>query len=102
MKKLYLAVAAVSSLLFSCNSEKNHIEGKEKGKCPFGFDKGHKKEQITQTKSNKDWWPNKLDLDVLAQNSALSNPMKKDFNYADEFNKLDYAELKKDLTMSFD
>lgn len=98
MKKLYLAVAAVSSLLFSCNSEKNHIEGKEKGKCPFGFDKGHKKEQITQTKSNKDWWPNKLDLDVLAQNSALSNPMKKDFNYADEFNKLDYAELKKDLT----
>ncbi|RLK03038.1 catalase/peroxidase HPI [Tenacibaculum discolor] len=97
MKKIILSVVT-ASLLFSCSGKQNHGEEKEKGGCPFGFDKGHKKEQLTETKSNKDWWPNKLDLDVLAQNSELSNPMGESFNYADEFNKLDYAALKADLT----
>lgn len=97
MKKIILSVVT-ASLLFSCSGKQNHGEEKEKGGCPFGFDKGHKKEQLTETKSNKDWWPNKLDLDVLAQNSELSNPMGESFNYADEFNKLDYVALKADLT----
>jgi catalase-peroxidase len=46
---------------------------------------------------NRDWWPNQLKLNILRQNSDLSNPMGKDFNYADEFKSLDYAALKKDL-----
>ena len=47
--------------------------------------------------SNKEWWPNQLNLRVLHQNSAQSNPMGKDFNYAEEFQKLDLDAVKKDL-----
>ena len=46
---------------------------------------------------NRDWWPNQLKLNILRQNSSLSNPMDKDFNYAEEFKSLDYKALKKDL-----
>ena len=46
---------------------------------------------------NDDWWPNQLNLDILHQNSAKSNPLGRDFNYAEEFEKLDLAALKKDL-----
>ncbi|MFX1445401.1 MAG: catalase/peroxidase HPI, partial [Promethearchaeota archaeon] len=48
--------------------------------------------------SIRDWWPNQLNLDILYQHSSKSNPMGKDFNYAKEFNSLDYEALKKDLT----
>ena len=47
--------------------------------------------------SNRDWWPNQLNLKVLHQNSSMSNPMGEDFNYAEEFKKLDLGALKKDL-----
>ena len=47
--------------------------------------------------SNQDWWPNQLNLQVLRQNSPLSNPMGKDFNYAEEFKTLDLDALKKDI-----
>lgn len=47
--------------------------------------------------SNADWWPNQLNLKILHQNSELSNPMDKDFNYAKEFNSLDLDGLIKDL-----
>jgi len=47
--------------------------------------------------ANRDWWPNQLNLNILRQNSPLSNPMGKDFNYADEFKKLDLKAVKKDL-----
>jgi catalase-peroxidase len=47
--------------------------------------------------SNRDWWPNQLNLKVLHQNSPLGNPMGEEFNYAEEFKKLDLAALKKDL-----
>ncbi len=47
--------------------------------------------------SNRDWWPNQIDLRILHQHSSLSNPMGTSFNYAEEFKKLDYAALKKDL-----
>ena len=47
--------------------------------------------------SNRDWWPNQLNLRILHQHSSLSNPMGEEFSYADEFKKLDFAALKKDL-----
>lgn len=49
------------------------------------------------TNSNRDWWPNQLNLRILAQNSSKSDPMGQDFNYADEFKKLDMTALKQDL-----
>ena len=48
--------------------------------------------------SNAYWWPNQLNLDILHQNSEKSNPLGEDFNYAEEFKKLDLEALKKDLT----
>jgi len=47
--------------------------------------------------TNRDWWPNQLNLSVLHQNSVKANPMGADFVYADEFKKLDMAALKKDI-----
>jgi catalase-peroxidase len=47
---------------------------------------------------NHDWWPNKLNLSILRQHSSKSNPMGKDFNYAEAFKSLDLAAVKKDLT----
>jgi catalase-peroxidase len=46
---------------------------------------------------NRDWWPNQLKLNILRQHSSLSNPMGKDFNYAEEFKSLDLKGIKKDL-----
>ncbi len=47
--------------------------------------------------SNRDWWPNQLNLKILHQHSHMSNPMGKEFNYAEEFKKLDLQAVKKDL-----
>ena len=47
--------------------------------------------------SNRDWWPNQLNLQMLHQHSNLSNPLGEEFNYAKEFESLDLAELKKDI-----
>ena len=49
-------------------------------------------------RTNRDWWPNQLNLKVLHQHAPAANPMGTAFNYADEFKKLDYAALKRDLT----
>ena len=71
----------------------------KKGKCPFGFDKGKSTGQVIKGEgtTNKDWWPNQLDLSVLRQNSLMSNPMGESFDYEKEFNSLDYQALKKDI-----
>ena len=47
--------------------------------------------------SSKDWWPKQLNLNILRQQSNKSNPMGEEFNYAEEFKKLDLAAVKKDL-----
>ncbi|MFC1988853.1 catalase/peroxidase HPI [Chloroflexota bacterium] len=49
--------------------------------------------------TNRDWWPNQLKLDILHQHSSKSNPMGEEFNYTEEFKKLDLEDLKKDLHM---
>jgi len=60
-------------------------------------DSGAKKPIVGGGTSIRDWWPNQLNLKILHQNSHLSNPMGKDFNYAEEFKKLDMEALKSDL-----
>lgn len=62
----------------------------ETAKCPFNHSVGG-------GTSNRDWWPNQLRVDLLHQHSSKSNPMDKDFNYAEAFKSLDYEGLKKDL-----
>jgi catalase-peroxidase len=52
---------------------------------------------IQPRKSNQDWWPNQVNLTILHKHSQLSNPMGKEFNYANEFKKLDLKAIKKDL-----
>ena len=64
-------------------------------KCPFHAGGGARSSQGTQ--SNANWWPNQLNLSILHQHQPVSNPMDKDFNYAEAFKKLDYAAMKRDL-----
>lgn len=63
------------------------------GKCPFP----HGAAMSASGTQNQDWWPNRLKLNMLRQHSALSNPMDPGFKYKEEFKKLDYDALKKDL-----
>jgi catalase-peroxidase len=67
----------------------------EDTKCPVTG--GAKNPTAGGGKSNRDWWPNQLNLKILHQNSHMSNPMDEEFNYAEEFKKLDLEALKKDL-----
>lgn len=67
------------------------------GKCPIGF--GTTNPMVRNGgRSNKDWWPNQLNLKILSQHSNKVNPLGSDFDYAKEFSKLDYDALKADLT----
>ena len=67
------------------------------GKCPMGF--GTTNPMVRNGgRSNKDWWPNQLNLKILSQHSNKVNPLGSDFDYAKEFSKLDYDALKADLT----
>ncbi len=53
--------------------------------------------KTSRPRTNKDWWPNQLDLSVLHHHSHLSNPMQEDFDYAEEFKSLDVEALRRDL-----
>ncbi len=63
----------------------------DESKCPV-----HKHNPLQGT-TNKDWWPNQINLDILHQHSTKSNPMDESFNYREEFKKLNLASVKKDL-----
>ncbi|MGX9349578.1 catalase/peroxidase HPI [Shimia sp. W99] len=63
------------------------------GKCPVMH-----AQATLGVNSNRDWWPNQLNLKILHQQSDLSNPMDEEFSYREAFKKLDYDALKKDLT----
>ena len=65
------------------------------GKCPFM--NGELNKSAGGGTRNSDWWPNQLKLNILRQHSTLSDPMGEKFNYAEEFNTLDFAEVKKDI-----
>ena len=82
-----------------------NLSGSTGGKCPFPHLHGTTPKPTAPiaapthagVQSNRDWWPNQLNLKMLHQNSALSDPMGADFDYAKEFKQLDLAALKKDL-----
>ena len=64
------------------------------GKCPFT---GVRRHNAGSGPTNADWWPNQLNIKVLRQNSPQSDPMGKEFNYAEEFKSLDLNAVIKDL-----
>jgi catalase-peroxidase len=65
----------------------------ESGGCPIVPGLTHP----TQGDANQDWWPNRLNLKILAKNPAVANPMGEEFNYAEEFKTLDLAAVKRDI-----
>ncbi len=67
----------------------------ESGKCPFTGASSHP--VAGRGTTNRDWWPEQLNLGILHQHDPASSPMDPGFKYAEEFGKLDYAALKKDL-----
>jgi len=71
-------------------------ESNEMNKCPFHNSSLHHNVGGGGVK-NRDWWPNQLKLNILRQHASLSNPMDKDFNYAEAFKSLDLEALKRDL-----
>ncbi len=87
MKNWILAGGLFLSFCLSAQDNPHH------GGNPHGASMSSKSEGT----SNKDWWPNQLNISILRQNSNKSNPMGADFNYLKSFKGLDYAALKKDI-----
>jgi len=77
------------------NTETFEINNSDASKCPF-LSGSQSKTGGGGTK-NRDWWPNELNLNILRQHAAESNPMDKDFNYVEAFNSINFSELKQDL-----
>ena len=86
-------------MLVACDNkqEANMEEGGEG--CPFGFGTQKSSGQVLKSNgnTNRDWWPNQLDLTVLRQHGELSNPMGEAFDYSEAFSSLDYEALKSDI-----
>lgn len=78
--------ASAGTTSYNVNSE---------SKCPFHG--GELRQTAGSGTRNRDWWPNQLKLNILRQNSSLSNPMDKAFNYAEEFKSLDLDAVKTDI-----
>lgn len=79
----------------SSSNKASTYQVNESSKCPF--QNGSMREYAGGGTKNRDWWPNKLNLNILRQHSSLSDPMGDDFDYAEEFRKLDLEAVKKDL-----
>jgi catalase-peroxidase len=89
------------------DSSKNSYNVNSRGKCPVGGDliggsinmeNAKIKDMNSRGPINRDWWPNQLKLNILRQHSSLSNPMQQNFNYPEEFKKVDLKVLKKDIS----
>jgi catalase-peroxidase len=90
-------ILLMSALLFSGAAFAQEIA--KAGKCPMGYTSKTASDTNSDIKEApyEEWWPNKLNLQVLRQNSGLSNPMSANFNYRKAFNSLDYFAVKKDI-----
>jgi catalase-peroxidase len=75
--------------------EKEESSMSSESMCPYAAQHGARTKDGMQ--SNRDWWPNRLNIGILHQHSGKSNPLGEKYNYADEFRKLDLAAVKQDL-----
>ena len=95
MKQLFLSAILFFSV--AANAQE------KTGECPMGHGSASKtatterRDAAMKANSAKDWWPNKLNLEVLRQNSEKTNPMGQNFDYLKEFQTIDYFALKKDI-----
>ncbi len=101
--KTILATLAIAPLGWAlAQTPKTEAESNEPmndlGKCPvMGNPAGPYRHTAAGSMTNRDWWPEQINLDILHQNSAKSNPVGDSFDYAEEFKKLDLVAVKKDL-----
>lgn len=99
MRKILFTITLIFSITLNAQDAMEN-----KAKCPFHEGaQGQSNKETPVVKdgvkgnTNREWWPNQLNVSVLRQNSALSNPMDKGFDYSKEFKSLDLQALKKDL-----
>jgi catalase-peroxidase len=99
MKSTFYLVLASMLTLAACNNKESAQMEKNGGGCPFGFGTQQSTGLIAtgNVNTNRDWWPNQLDLSVLRQHGEMSNPMGEKFDYNEAFNSIDYAALKMDI-----
>jgi catalase-peroxidase len=95
MKKLFILFSISMAHIAGAQPHSGSIE-----QCPFHNPSAAAVPAAVASKgtNNDDWWPNRLNLDILRQNSSLSDPMGPNFSYEAAFNSLDYAAIKSDLT----
>ncbi len=93
MKKTLITLGVAAAQVAQAQPHSGNIE-----QCPFHTSVKAPMQVSGQTNDNRDWWPNQLNLDVLRQNSSLSDPMGAAYNYQSAFNSIDYVALKTDLT----
>jgi catalase-peroxidase len=93
MKKLFILTSIVMAQAAHAQPHTGSIE-----QCPFHSSLVTPAAVSSSGQDNEDWWPNRLNLDILRQNSSLSDPMGPTYSYKTAFNSLDYAAIKKDLT----
>ncbi len=79
----------------SNQAHQNGTNGNGAAKCPFTG--GQLRQAAGSGRSNREWWPNQLKLNILRQQSELTDPMDPDFDYAEAFKSLDLAAVKTDL-----
>ncbi|ADG67494.1 catalase/peroxidase HPI [Planctopirus limnophila DSM 3776] len=90
---------ATSGLVTSADDKAAAKPGAPGGQCPVmgNVNPASARNTAAGAMSNRDWWPEQLNLSILHQNSAKSNPMGPNFSYAEEFSKLDLVAVKKDI-----
>ena len=93
------AVLCTTVTVFAQEIKPKEEKAMESSKCPVMGDlmPAMARHTAAGAMANRDWWPNQLNLHILHQNSAKGNPLGADFDYAEEFQKLDLVEVKKDI-----